>query len=280
MENTIYGLTKVIRIPLNAGYEYFIAQEKYLKAKTREEKIEALEEMIRSCPKHKSAENMLSQLKSRLAKLKESKGGKAAFKKTSIPKEGDVQVCIVGLTQSGKSTLLSKITNAKPDISDRPFTTTKPEVGIAEWEGVKFQIIEIPSMFRSIDFSIMRSSDAIIVTARNKADREQVLQLLDANRVKKPFAVYGEGSLFGNIWKELSLIRIYTKQPGKAVEKRALVLKGNATVRSAAEKIHKDFLKFFKFARVWGKSVSHAGEKVGLGHVLRDGDIVEFHLSS
>ncbi|HLC50865.1 MAG TPA: GTPase [archaeon] len=267
-------------MPINASAEFFIAQDKYNKARTREERIEALEEMIRFAPRHKGGEALRAQLNSRLAKLKESKGGKAAFKKTSISKEGDVQVCIVGLTQSGKSTLLSELTNAKPNISDRPFTTTKPEVGIAEWEGVKFQAIEIPSMFRSIDFSIMRSSDIIIIVARNKADKEQVLQLLDANRVKKPSVVYGEGKLFDNIWKELSLIRVYTKEPGKTVEKRALVLKDNATVRVAAEKIHKDFLKFFKFARVWGKSVSHRGEKVGLGHRLDDKDVVEFHLSS
>ena len=40
-------------MPINAGPEYFKAEEKYLRARTKEEKMEAVEEMIRALPKHK-----------------------------------------------------------------------------------------------------------------------------------------------------------------------------------------------------------------------------------
>ncbi len=61
-------------MPINAGYEYFNAEKKYLEAQTLEEKIERLKELIKTAPKHKSSENLLSELKTRLKKFTEKNG--------------------------------------------------------------------------------------------------------------------------------------------------------------------------------------------------------------
>ena len=50
---------------------YKKAEAMFLKSKTNEEKLKWLEEMIRECPKHKSSEKMLANLKTRYIKLKE-----------------------------------------------------------------------------------------------------------------------------------------------------------------------------------------------------------------
>src|SRR3989304_3155798 len=106
-------------MPVNAGPEYFIAEKKYLQAKTKEEKVAALEEMIRTVPKHKGAEHLLAQLKKRLSNLKSKKSGKtSASQKFSLRKEGAAQICIFGFTQCGKSTLLNATTNVKTKIGD------------------------------------------------------------------------------------------------------------------------------------------------------------------
>ena len=42
-------------MPINAGVEYGLAEQEYLKAKTNEEKFVALKKMLQTSPKHKSS---------------------------------------------------------------------------------------------------------------------------------------------------------------------------------------------------------------------------------
>lgn len=274
-------------MPINATPEFALAQRRYLEAKTRDEKIFALEEMIKFAPKHKGGENLLAELKSKLSKLKaktEAKKGSRAF---SLKKEGDIQICLIGLTQSGKSTLISELTNAKPKISSVPYTTTKPAVGVAEWCGVKIQLVEIPSTFEPHWMSIAQSADGMIFVYDSSKDlkwqREKISEIAEKFRLHSPSIeiltkrekIFFD-NLFSQLWKKLNLIRVYTKQPDRPPEKKALVLRTGSSVKRACESVHKDFVKHFKFARVWG-SARIPGEKVGLDYRLKDGDILEIH---
>ena len=60
--------------------------------------------------------------------------------------------------------------------------------------------------------------------------------------------------------------------------KEPITLKAGSTIKDMAEHVHKDFLKKFNYARVWGKSAKHDSMKVGLDHRLEDDDVVEIHL--
>jgi ribosome-interacting GTPase 1 len=265
----------------NVTVDYAKAQERYLNAKTREEKIAALEEMVRFAPDHKGGENMRKELKQRLAKLRQQKQSKSSRKSLMIPKEGDAQVCIVGMTQSGKSTLLSKLTNARPEISNRQFTTTRPQIGTFEFDGVKIQMIEIPSNFKPMFMSIVQSSDGMILLYRDEEELEELKSILSDYFIRKPCVEIKRGEslekIKNNTWNMLGLIRIYCKEPGKKPENKALVIKKGSNVEDAAKKIHKDFTKYFRFARIWGSS-KYPGEKVGSDYVLRDKDILEIHI--
>ena len=269
-------------MPTNVTVEYAKAQQKYLNARTREEKIAALEEMLSAAPGHKGAEVLRMQLKQRLAKLKQKGESKSSRRIITIPKEGDAQVCILGLTQSGKSTLLSSLTNAKPEISNHPFTTVKPEIGTFDYSGVKIQLIEIPSSFQPSLMSIAQNADSIILIYKNEEELDELKEILSRYRLNKPLVeVDREDNLSETkekIWNSLSLIRIYCKEPGKKPETKPMVMKKDSSVRDAAKRLHKDFLKYFRFARVWGSSAKYKGEKVGLDHKLEDKDILEIHI--
>jgi hypothetical protein len=268
-------------MPTNVTVEYVKAQQKYLNAKTREEKIAALEEMISTAPSHKGAEVLRAQLKQRLAKLKQKRESKSSRKIVAIPKEGDAQVCILGLTQSGKSTLLSKLTNAKPEISNHPFTTVKPEIGTCDYEGVKIQLIEVPSSFHPIYMSIAQNADSIVLLYRSEDELNELKNILSRFRLKKSLVEVNKDDnieeIKEKIWNSLEMIRIYCKEPGKKPESKPMVMRKGSTVGDAAKRLHKDFLKYFRFARVWGSS-KYGGEKVGLEHKLEDKDILEIHI--
>ena len=77
------------------------------------------------------------------------------------------------------------------------------------------------------------------------------------------------------VFQQLDVIRVFAKPPGKEPDFTApFVLRRGGTVGEFAAKVHQDFLKNFKSARVWG-SATHDGQMVGRDHVLHDRDVVE-----
>ena len=109
-------------MPINAGYEYFEAEKKFQTAKSAEERLAALKEMLKTVPKHKGTETLIAEINKRIKKTREEiekkqeQKKKAGAKSLSVKKEGAGQIVLVGLPNSGKSTVLKELTNANVEI--------------------------------------------------------------------------------------------------------------------------------------------------------------------
>lgn len=171
-------------MPANLPPEALAAWERYLEAKTTQEKIRCLQEYISLIPHHKGVEKELRSAKIRLAKLKEELAKERARAKGTgerwlVPKEHDAQVTIIGMPNSGKSNLLNALVDAEASkVADYPFTTTKPEVGVMDLDGALIQIVDLPAIIEGSSEGL-NNGTRVLTAIRNSDGSVLVVDLAD-----------------------------------------------------------------------------------------------------
>jgi ribosome-interacting GTPase 1 len=137
-------------MPANLTPEYKQAELRLHHATTREEKQDALREMIARLPKHKGTEKLQADLRKRLSKLEEEAtharrpGHRAEV--GHVAREGAGQWVMIGPPSAGKSSLLRALTHARPDVAEYPFTTREPQPGMMTFEEVHVQLVDTPAV--------------------------------------------------------------------------------------------------------------------------------------
>lgn len=161
-------------MPANLTPQYLQAEAKYKAAKDPEHKLEALKEMISLLPKHKGTDKLHADLKRRLSKLndqlqqaKKKKVASGAPAHDHVQREGAGQVALVGLPNTGKSTVLNGLTHAKSEVADYPFSTLKPVVGMAQFEDIQVQLIDLPPIATQYTepwvYGLIRNADRLCI---------------------------------------------------------------------------------------------------------------------
>jgi ribosome-interacting GTPase 1 len=213
-------------MPANLTPQYLEAELKFKQAKTTPEKIKALEVMMAVIPKHKGTERLRGQLKSRMAKLKEELQKRPAVARAeqayNIKGEGAAQVILLGLPNSGKSSLFSRITNASSEVADYPFTTQRPIPGMMKYENLQIQLVDTPpiqSDHNEPGFpNLIRNADAILLMVDLMEDpflqMDTLLKELNEMRIK----VAGKGPVSSpdSGWTSLRALLVGNKCDAKS----------------------------------------------------------------
>ena len=183
-------------MPANLTPQYLEADKRFKAAKTVEEKVAAVEEMLALIPKHKGTEHLQGDLKRRLAKLRaemeQARRRRGGFSVT-VEREGVGQVVLVGPPNVGKSALLRCLTNAQPEVGDYPFTTRRPIAGMMQFINVQIQLVDLPAI--SDEYmeawvpSLVRPADLalLVVDVASPSlleDVDQVAGILDRSKVR------------------------------------------------------------------------------------------------
>jgi small GTP-binding protein len=181
----MFGLMLYFIMPTNLPPEYFEAEKHYKEAQGHREKISALEALISTIPKHKGTDKLRADMRKRLSKLRDEgvksrKAGKVD--PYAVQKEGAAQVALMGFSNSGKSSLLGSLTNAKPVIADYPMSTVMPLSGMMPFEDILIQLVDLPPIgYEASDgwvSGIIRNSDVVLMVVDLAEEAEAQAELL------------------------------------------------------------------------------------------------------
>jgi small GTP-binding protein len=363
---------------------------------TIKEQIEMIRAEIDKTQKNKATNAHIGKLKAKIAQLKLKEEKTAAHSKASgggkgfeVKKSGDATVALVGFPSVGKSTLISKVTDAHSETGGYAFTTLTCIPGVMEHRGAKIQILDLPGLIKGAAegkgrgreiLNVIRSADMVLyivdpfqdghfnvlhrelhnaglrlnevkppvfinrtdrggieirstveqthleeeeiadiirtfgytsalVTLREDSTAEQIVDALAGNRVYEKaviainkidiateqdiararsalpedwpvmnisaFKDIGLDELKDFIYENLGFMRIYLKPQGQEADmEEPLIVKDDSTVENICVKLHRDFVRKFRFARVRGPSAKFDDQRVGLDHQLMDGDVL------
>jgi len=264
--------------------------------------------MLRYVPKHKAGESMRANLRTRYKKLKEklAKAKKSPGRKEGI-KKSETQALLIGMPNTGKSSIFQTLTNQETKIHPFPFSTTEPKLGTLNYQDIKIQIIDLPP-FPSTDFSLINTTNTLLIIINNIEQLKQIQQFTKNSKAKQ-IIIFNKSDLLdesqkrkitanlkskrlnallfstktkenleelkNKIFQSFSIIRIYTKEPRKPASKEPMILKQNSTIQDVAEKILKGLSNKIKKAKITGPSSKFPNQIVGISHILKDKDIVE-----
>jgi small GTP-binding protein len=225
----------------------------------------------------------------------------------AVRRQGVAQIALVGPPNAGKSSLLQALSSIQIKTGDYAFTTTRPVPALTRIREVLVQLVEIPGLIEGAAdgrgggralLGVLRSADAIAYCHAAGAPLEEleaVRHEVESAGIEKravviatkcdesePFThpeldVVGVSILDDEslarlravIWDLTGLVRVFLRD-GEAVAVRP-----PATVVDVARHVHKELAAACSGARVWGPSARFDGQRVGRGHVVADGDVVE-----
>ncbi len=167
-------------------------------------------------------------------------------------------------------------------IDEKTIRSILNEYGIHSADVLIRDDVTMDQFIDSMDTSCCYIPMLLLVNKIDLADDEYLQEL----KLKMPNAIFiaaDQGLNIDNLkeqlFRKLELIRIYLKPQGrKADYEEPLIIRDRSTVGDVALKLHRDFVRNFRQARVWGSSVKFPGQKVGLDHVLEDEDVLRIIL--
>jgi ribosome-interacting GTPase 1 len=188
-------------MPTNLPPEALDKWELVEAAHTPKEKMDAMIEFLKYVPHHKGTLKLRGEMKRKISLIRADldkkkrmgtgKGGGGP--KLFVEKEGSAQIALIGMTNVGKSCLMTATTNSKVVVTPTPYSTHEPVPGIMNYKDVQFQIVEAPAVMEGssdgraaghVTLGLARNADGVILMVDLSCDPIEQLELVLAEMEK------------------------------------------------------------------------------------------------
>lgn len=182
-------------MPTNLPPEALDKWELIEAAHTPKEKMDAMIEFLKYVPHHKGTMKLrgeinrkISLIRADLEKKKRMGTGKGSGgPKLFVEKQGSAQIALIGMTNVGKSCLMTATTNSKVVVTPTPYSTHEPVPGIMTYSEMQFQIVEAPAVMEGsadgraaghVTLGLARNADGMILMVDLSRDPVEQLELI------------------------------------------------------------------------------------------------------
>jgi ribosome-interacting GTPase 1 len=182
-------------MPTNLPPEAMDKWEEVEAAHTPREKLQKMQEFLSCVPQHKGTMKLRGTIKKKMSiiradlddKKRKGTGKGGGGPKLFVEKEGSAQIALIGMTNVGKSCLMTATTNSKVVVTPTPYSTHEPVPGIMSYLDVQFQIVEAPAVMEGsadgragghITLGLARNADGVILMVDLSRDPVGQLKLV------------------------------------------------------------------------------------------------------
>lgn len=172
----------------------------------------------------------------------------------------------------------------KQELDKKTIETVFRELGINNADIVIRTKLDIDQLIDAIEGNCVYIPAITIITKADLLSEKELTNL--AMKIKPDLIVSAEKKekiteLKELIYEKLNFIRIFLKEVNKPADmKEPLIMRKGSTIEDVCNKLHRSFVKRFRYARLWGPSAKFAGQVIKkTSKELQDKDVLEIHLS-
>ncbi len=172
------------------------------------------------------------------------------------------------------------ISITEQDLEEEAIKTIVREYGIVNAQVVLRQKITIDDLVDILAKTRVYAPSFNVLTKVDMVNSDQLKEAsstFGAEGFVEIAAPTGKGieKLKKKIYASLDFISIYMKPQGeKADLEEPMVVRKGTTIAEISQRLHRDFIRKFRYSQVWGPSAKFPGQTVGLNHEVQSGDVV------
>ena len=162
-----------------------------LKGKVGDDRAKEIRQLLKEIPWNVGDYRRIKDgLRKELQEIEQVEQAKKASRSRTKTKKTTPQFAVIGVTNSGKSTLINNLIGTSILVESYPFTTTEPQYGALEYEKISFQLVEIPALYEGCwegdksTLGMIYSTDCLLIVGRSFEDFSLVLQELGKRNIE------------------------------------------------------------------------------------------------